>query len=90
MCCPFFYSTRAANILPLSNRRPERKRTKAYRLVDHANKRALIKVYAGVEPNPMSREENLMVPNKGRCRCLDSHFRRPRVDFSASMRWNGP
>jgi hypothetical protein len=56
-----------------------------------ATKRALTNMYSGVEPIPRERRPKFEgVPNKGRRRCHDSHFRRPRADFSASMRWNGP
>jgi hypothetical protein len=56
-----------------------------------ATKRALMNVYPGVEPMPREPRQKLDgVPNKGRCRCLDSHFRRPRADFSVWTDWNGP
>jgi hypothetical protein len=39
---------------------------------------------------PMGRDPNLMGPNKGRCRCLDSCFRSPGADFLVWTDWNGP
>jgi hypothetical protein len=48
-------------------------------------------MYPRVEPSPRRlRPKFDGVPNEGRRRCHDSHFRRPRVDFSVWMRWNGP